>query len=117
GTRHLVGDPDPVAGGYFLPADGELKGEDKCERSPPRRSKTSSSEDTRNPQQENARNSRVLCRPDDLAKLCRLLVHGAGCRRRTADRLHRTFDRRPQPADFRRRAAFGIIFARAFTMT
>src|SRR3954465_7542403 len=51
------------------------------------------------------------------ALLRRLLVHGTRRRRRPADRLDRTFDRSPQPADFRSRAAFRIIFAGAFAVT
>src|SRR5579859_2604118 len=45
-----------------------------------------------------------------------LLVHDAAGGSGTADRLHRTLDRSPQPADFGSRAAFRKIFAGAFAL-
>ena len=52
----------------------------------------------------------------EAAMLRRLLVHGARCRRRPADRLDRTFDRAPQPGDLGRVPAFRVIFAGAFAL-
>src|SRR5438445_8564632 len=75
-----------------------------------------------NSQKKNARSAARLCQsrkinPEKKAALLRrLLVHGARCRRRSADRLDRTFDRAPQPGDLRRRPAFRVIFAGAFAL-
>src|SRR5882672_8874480 len=51
------------------------------------------------------------------ALLRRLLVHGAGRRHLATDRLDRTFDRSPQPADLGCGTAFRVIFAGAFALT
>ena len=94
GARHLVGDPEPVAGGRVLRADGELTAGFRTSPSLPSLA-LARREHLQATTTKNARSPRVLCQPCRAAKLRRLLVHRAARRRRAADRLHRTFDRSP----------------------